>query len=93
MRLIQVTLTAAATPITTNTGLYASTLTIQANTAANVRVGDNTVSTSKGILLSLGAPGGSATFTMAFPRGTHLSDWYLFGTTTQLVDVLYESAE
>jgi hypothetical protein len=91
MRLLQVTLGAAATPITTDKNLYASFLIIQNNAAAAVRVGDNTVSASKGILLSGGtAPGGSATNQFPFPRGTHLSDWYLFGTSTQIIDILYE---
>lgn len=90
MRLIQVTLTASATPITTDTNIYASMLIVQDNAAAGVRLGDNTVSATRGIALSLG--GGSSTITLAFPRGAHLSEWYLFGTTSQVIDVLYEQA-
>lgn len=92
MRIIQVTLGAAATAITTNTNIYCSALTIQNNAAAVVRVGDSTVSATKGI--SLAAAGvGSTNLTFAFPRGAHLSDWFLFGTAAQVIDVLYESAE
>jgi hypothetical protein len=91
MRIIQVTLGAGATPITTNNNIYCSMLAIDNNAAAVVRVGDNTVSATKGI--SLAATGGIATLTFAFPRGTHLSDWFLFGTAAQVIDILYESAE
>ena len=92
MRLIQVTLGAGATPITTNNNIYCSMLAINNNAAAVVRVGDNTVSATKGI--SLAAAGvGSTSLTFAFPRGTHLSDWFLFGTAAQVIDILYESAE
>lgn len=92
MRLIQVTLGAGATAITTNTAIYASFMIIQNNAAAVVRVGDNTVSATKGIALSGGAPGGSATAQLTIARGAHLSEWYLFGTATQVIDILYEQA-
>lgn len=92
MRLIQITLLAGATPITVDPKLYASILCFQSSAAAAVRIGDSTVSATKGIALSPGTPGGSATFQMAFTRGTHLVDWYLFGTVGQLIDILYESA-
>lgn len=90
MRLISVTLGAAATPITTNTSIYASMIIVQDNATHSVRLGDNTVSATKGILLGLG--GGSSTITLAFPRGAHLSEWYLFGTAADVIDVLYEQA-
>lgn len=90
MRLIQVTLGSGATPITTNTNIYCSLLICQDNAAANVRIGDNTVSATKGILLALGTPGGSATLQINTPRGTHLADYFLFGTAGNLIDILYE---
>jgi hypothetical protein len=89
MRILQVTLGAAATQLTTNPKLYASALIFQDNAAANVRLGDNTVSSTKGILLS---PSGSLTV-LVFPfHGTHLVDWYLYGTSGNVIDVLYEEA-
>jgi hypothetical protein len=56
---------------------------IQNNSAANVRYGDSTVSASKGILL---LPGGAATITPAVPAND-LTQYYLFGTATDLIDV------
>ena len=93
MRTIQVTLGAGATPITTNPNLYASVLIVQNNAAAVVRLGDSSVSATKGIAMANGSPGGSTTLTFAFPRGAHLSEYFLFGTAAQVIDVLYESAE
>jgi len=92
MRILQVTLGAAATPITTDADLYASIIAFQSSAAAVIRIGDNTVSATKGIVLAAGTPGGSATFQMAFPRGTHLIDWYAFGTAGQVIDILYEQS-
>lgn len=92
MRLLQVTLTADPTPITVDPKLYASFIIIQCGAAAAIRFGDNTVSASKGIELVGGAPGGSATIQLLFPRGAHLSEWYLFGTTGQVIDILYEQS-
>ena len=99
MRLLQVTLLAGATPIVTNpttTGasnpIYASTLIFQDNAAANCRVGDNTVSATRGILITSGSPGGSVGLVIATPRGTHLADYFLFGTAGNVIDILYEVA-
>lgn len=92
MRLIQVTLGAGATQISSNSGIYCSILIIQNNAAAVVRIGDNTVSATKGIALASGSPGGSSTVQPIIVRGTHLQDWWLFGTAAQVIDILYESA-
>lgn len=95
MRLIQVTLTASATAVTTNNNLYASVVAIQNNAAAVCRVGDNTVSATKGIALAAGSTTTQSALVLApaTPRGIHLSDLFLFGTTSQLIDVMYETAE
>lgn len=95
MRCIKVTIGAAATQITTNAGIYASIICLQNNGSANMTIGDNTVTSTNGILLAPGTspPGGSATFQMTFPRGTHLVDWWVVGTQGQILNVLYESSE
>lgn len=96
MRIIKVTCGAAATQITTNANLYASIIALQDNGAAGMWIGDNTVAANNGIYLAPAATppgGGSGTFQMAFPRGTHLVDWWVLGTTGQILNVLYESAE
>lgn len=95
MRIIKVTIGAGGTTqITTNANLYASIITLQNQGAASMTIGDNTVATNGGIILATGTPvGGSGTFQMAFPRGTHLVDWWVNGTAGQVLSVLYESAE
>ncbi len=99
MRLIQVTLGSGATQITPNldasTGknIYASALIIQNNAANACRVGDNTVTTSRGIALPPGSPGGSSTITFTMTRGSLLSQWYIAGTSGNVIDVLYETAQ
>lgn len=97
MRLIQVTLGAGATQISPYNSIgkqiYCSFLIVQNNAAGNVRVGDNTVSATKGILLLPGPGGGSLTGQMFRVEGTLLPQWYLFGTQGQLIDVLYEDSQ
>lgn len=96
MRCIKVTIPAGGTvQITTNPAIFASALCLQNNGATNMTVGDNTVAAGNGILLAPGTapPGGSIALTLAFPRGTHLIDWWVLGTAGQVLNVLYESAE
>ncbi len=96
MRCIKITLTGAAQQITTDPKLYASTLIIQCNGAAGVWVGDNTVAANNGVYLAPAASppgGGSATLPIYAPHGTHLIDYYVLGTATQIVNVLYENAQ
>ncbi len=96
MRCIKITLTGAAQQITTDAKLYASILVIQANGAAGVWVGDNTVATGNGIYLAPAASppgGGSVTLQIYAPHGAHLIDYYVIGTATQIVNVLYENAQ
>jgi hypothetical protein len=98
MRILQITLLAGATQIVANQDfpnggaqIYCSYLVIQNNSAASVRVGDNTVSATRGILLT--AVGGSNSAEINPPRGTRLSDWWLFGTAGDIVDILYEVSQ
>lgn len=70
--------------------VYASFLIVQDNAAANVRVGGSTVSSTSGILLALGSPGGSATMQFNFPRGALLNNIYLAGTAGNVIDIAYE---
>lgn len=99
MRLLQVTLLATATPITNaipvaGTAYGASQfgsfqqITIQNNAAAVVRVGDSTVSATRGMALSAGSPGSSGTFTTSIDFATSLDEWYLFGTAGQVIDIM-----
>lgn len=96
MRIIQVTLLAGATPIVAQNATQNSTqlcesfqtLIIQNNAAAICRVGDRTVSATKGIAL---APTPSLPFVITCPLqySSDLSEYYLFGTPGNVIDVMY----
>lgn len=95
MRLIQVTLLATATPVVKkgvqpSNSLPFQTLVIQNNAAHVVRVGDSTVSASKGIALAAGSTTTTSPLIVS-PGLEYTSDtyeWYLFGTIGDLIDVL-----
>jgi hypothetical protein len=82
---LQVTLTGSAQKITAN-NVVAYSLNFQNNAAAVMRVGDSTVTASKGH--SLAASGGNWDVPLMAP--TQLSSFYVIGTSTQLLDVTYD---
>jgi hypothetical protein len=96
MRIIQVTLTAVATPIIVQNATQNSTqlreafqtLVIQNNSAAVCRVGDQTVSATKGIALAP-TPSLPLVITCPLEYSSDLSEWYLFGTPGNVIDVMY----
>lgn len=90
VQLLQVTLTAAATQITTS-NTFCKQIIIQNNAAHSCRIGDSTVSATKGILLAAGTPGGTINSGPVDIYHTYLSDWWIFGTTSDKIDVLYIS--
>ncbi|MDE2104228.1 MAG: hypothetical protein KGL39_43730, partial [Patescibacteria group bacterium] len=57
--------------------------------AHSIRYGDATVSSSKGILLSAGTPGGAGSQSTPVNYGTYLSDWWIAGTPGDVIDVLF----
>ena len=94
MRILQVTIGSGTnTQVTTNTNIYCTIIVFQDNAGANCRIGDSTVTSTKGIQLATGSPGGSATFQINTPRGSQLSQYYIAGTTGNVIDVLYETAQ
>lgn len=87
--LLQVTLGAGATQISSANTLIRQ-ITFQNNAAAVMRLGDSTVSATKGVsLVSGGAAGSTYNSGPSIIQPTYLSDWYVFGTATQVLDVLY----
>lgn len=96
MYLQQVTLTAVATPVIPKAVVPAnsrsfSVFTIQNNSAAAVRVGDSTVSATRGILLdpsNAGAAGGAYTITPALQFTGDLTEFYLFGASGSVIDLM-----
>jgi hypothetical protein len=95
MPLLQVTLGAGATqifPQGTAQGVTSpkNFIVIQNNAANAVRVGDATVSATKGIQLASGNPGGSLQLSPGTPGILGFgSGLYLFGTQNEVIDVLY----
>ncbi len=93
MHLLQITVGANATPIIPKAVVPAnsaswSCVIVQNNSAANVRVGDSSVSSTKGILLASGSPGGSVTITPSLQYTGDLQEFYLFGTAGSVIDVM-----
>ena len=70
--------------------LYVQQLIIQNNGSHNCRVGDVTVSSTRGILLAGSTPpGGSISNTTPINYATYLSDWWVSGTSGDVIDFLY----
>lgn len=94
MVILQVTLLAGATQIAPpNTGVLPNskqfqTLIIQNNSAAVIRVGDSTVTATTGI--SVPDAGGILQINLGLDYcGTDLSEWWIFGTAADVIDVLW----
>jgi hypothetical protein len=97
MRILQVTMTGAAVQIAPllgglnqAIGIYCSVLQIQNNGSNNMRVGDNTVTAIRGQIIF---PTGGEYTAPCPPKGTRLSDWWLIGTSGDIADILYETAQ
>lgn len=91
MRVISVTLGAAATPITTK-NIYSPFVTIQNNSAAAVYIGDNRVTgATNGIFLPPTTATGSGSYTIQrADNRILLNQYYLFGTAGSVIVVHYE---
>ena len=90
MRLLQVTLGATATPIVAKgvqpaNSLPFQTLVIQNNSANSCRIGDSSVSATRGILLS---PSGSVTLAPALEYTSDVYEFYIFGTSGSVIDIM-----
>jgi hypothetical protein len=87
----QATLTAAATQLIPPTGgvnVLARQVIIQNNAAGTMRVGDSSVSATKGYYLAAGPGGGVLNTGAATIYNSYLSDFWVFGTSGQVVDIL-----
>jgi len=86
-KLLQVTLGAGATQISA-TSILCREIVFQNNGATNdMRVGDSTVSSTKGIKLLKAS--GSLTVGPLTENSEDLRDWYVFGTAADVIDILY----
>lgn len=68
----------------------ASVVTFQSNGAAAVRVGDSSVSATRGILLVSGTPGGAATVALSLARA-FLPGYFVYAAGATTVDILAEA--
>ena len=86
--LLQITLGAGATQISL-TSMLVNQVTFQNNAGHSCRLGDATVSATKGLLLASGSPGGSANFGPFSVNNADLTEWYIFGTAGDVIDILW----
>lgn len=95
VRTLQVTLTSSNTSILSS-GAHLNTrwFVIQNNAAHNIRIGDTNISTTRGILLATGTPGGSF-YVAPDPSGSgrDLGGWFINGTSGDVVDVIYDDGQ
>jgi hypothetical protein len=89
--LLQKTLLATATqiaaPSSPTAQIQCRQIIIQNNAAGTMRLGDSTVSSTKGIYLAAGPGGGSFNSGVVEIYNSYLSDFWVFGTVDQVVDV------
>lgn len=91
---LQVTLGSSATQISPHGINFKQMIVSYAGVASGLRLGDSTVvagayGTGKGIPLG---PSGSVNWGNVPIQGGILSNWYIAGTSGQVVDVTYENA-
>jgi hypothetical protein len=91
IKTLQVTQSGSAVQVSA-TAIKARWVVFQDNAAAVARIGDSAVSATKGIGLS--ANGGSYTTPVVTDGAYHdLSQWWTIGTSTQLLDVVYDEVK
>jgi len=86
-RSIQVTLGAVATPISTTSEVF-NQMIVQNNSAAACRLGDSTVSATKGISMAAAAATPPVVIGPFVGQEGDASQFYLFGTSGDLIDIL-----
>lgn len=86
VRLVQVTLGAGATQVS-STATPVRQIMFQNNATHDCRIGDSTVTTSKGIKLIAGV--GTLNSGPIISYASNLADWYIAGTAADVIDVLY----
>jgi hypothetical protein len=86
MQTLQVTLGSGATQISREAIAF-QYIVFQNNSTHAVRIGDALVTATRGMLIAAG--GGSETFSGLIDYGTFLSEWWLFGTAGDVIDILF----
>jgi len=87
---IQVTIGATATQLSTVSTIQCRSVEIQNNAAHDIRVGDSTVTSSRGILVT--ATGGSYYVPIVTPSvNINMTQWYISGTQNDVIEVLCDT--
>ncbi len=86
---LQVTLGAGSNTQVSATRKPCKAIIIQNNAAHVCRVGDVNTSSTRGIQLASGSPGGSTTLQHVVAYDSDLSQWYVAGTAADVIDVLW----
>lgn len=95
VRTLQVTLgTGNITVITAGAHQNCRWIVFQDNAAHSVRLGDSSISTTRGLLLATGSPGGSF-YVGPDSSGSarDLGGWYMNGTSGDVIDVIYDDGQ
>lgn len=85
---LQVTIGAGTTQVTT-VDTPVKQVIFQNNAANSMRVGDSATTSSRGALLAGGSPGTSMNFGPIGSTALNLNSFYVNGTNTQVLDVIY----
>ena len=76
--------TQLAPPASPTAQIMCRQIIIQNNAAHSMRLGDSTVSSTKGIYLAAGPGGGTVNSGPVVVYNSYLSDWWAFGTAADL---------
>ena len=85
---IQITIGAGVTQVAT-TSITVKQLSFQNNGGHNIRVGGHMVTSSLGMLIATGTPGGALTFGDGVTVSSNLREWYIAGTQNDVIEVMY----
>ena len=83
---VRITDTTAGFFVNVPANTMVQTLLIQNNAAHSIRVGDSTVTSTKGVQITAS---GSSNFGAFMNYNTMLSDWWIDGTAGDVIDILY----
>lgn len=90
MQTLQVTIPASGKAQVWTNGIKPIQFLVFQNNAVDLcRVGDVNVSATRGISLAPASAGDSVPFAPPIEYGTDLSEWWIFGTSGDVIDVLF----
>lgn len=91
VRTLQVTLTASATPVIASGDVYFKWVVFQNNATHTIHIGDSLVSATRGIQLL--AAGSYTQQPFSPPITGNLNGWFIFGTSGDVIDIVYDDGQ